>query len=252
MAAFGTPAGVSNWQSFRSSVDTCPISLNNSDTVKFIQQYQQQELLWNVNLPDHTNKAMRSECLMKLSHIMGLNWTEQQVKDKILSLRSRYSKELVKVRVSIAAGAEHYTPVWRFFPLLDSFLRPFCTTRKTNTPTVRAFHQRLMAASVGQPLHSSSSPIQASHAASAAPSSHFHSTPALSSSYRSNYQNAPVSNNGYQDDNDDDVQIVEEEYAGEMMQEDSVYIDDDDDEYSNESNEQPSVENGDSWGNRWL
>jgi hypothetical protein len=65
---------------------------------------------------------------------------EHQVKDKVFSLRSRYNKELVKVRASLrTAGAKRYTPVWKFFPLLDSFLRPFCVTRKMDSPVVRAF-----------------------------------------------------------------------------------------------------------------
>lgn len=55
------------------------ISLNNADTLKFIQLYQQEELLWNVHCPDHTNKTKRSVCLKRISNQMGNNWSGESI-----------------------------------------------------------------------------------------------------------------------------------------------------------------------------
>ncbi|XP_076446267.1 uncharacterized protein LOC143283787 [Babylonia areolata] len=220
------------------AVGDSKISLNSRDTAEFIRLYQQEELLWNVNLPDHTNRPKRIESLQRISKLMGKNWSIDQVKDKIMSLRSRYSKEIVKVRVSIAAGTEpYYQPVWQYFPMLDCFLRPFSVTRKTDTPVVRAFHKRLVEGGVSgnQTLASSPTPTQIQQPlpdAPLAPAPHFllhHPPPPASVMAASHYQQnqqrvAAPQQLTYDCTDDDDVQIIED--MGKGMEEVTMLIED--------------------------
>ncbi|KAL8624027.1 hypothetical protein ACOMHN_041617 [Nucella lapillus] len=223
------------WQNVQNFGGESKISLNNADTATFIRLYQSEELLWNVNLTDHTNRQKRTESLQRISKKMAKNWSTEQVRDKIMSLRSRYSKEIVKVRVSIASGADStYQPVWRYFPMLDCFLRPFCVTRKTDTPVVRAFHKRLMegGVSANQPSSPNMTYPNPPHNVSPTTASHFFhppdsTNPVPASHSQRNQQNVPPAhyfNNDNDDDDDDDVQIVNEDVS-KVMEEMAMLID---------------------------
>lgn len=79
--------------------------MSDQDTLEFIQDYQEQTVLWDVNSHLYCNKIARSDALDVLAkkYKMDVN----TVKKKIKSLRSYFAKEHKKVKKrKTGSGAE--------------------------------------------------------------------------------------------------------------------------------------------------
>jgi len=65
-----------------------------------------QECLWNVKLENYRNRNIRDKALEEMVRELNIpNLTQEDVKLKIKSIRSRYSSELAKVLKSEKSGA---------------------------------------------------------------------------------------------------------------------------------------------------
>ena len=65
--------------------------------------------------------------------VLRVVFAEEVVKRKLRSLRTSYTRELNEVRrreAERAPGEPVKKPRWKWFHLMDPFLRPYCSSRK--------------------------------------------------------------------------------------------------------------------------
>jgi len=97
-----------------------------------------QECLWNVKSENYRNRNVRDKALEEMVKQLNIpDLTQEDVKLKIKSIRSRYSSELAKVLKSGKSGAGRdniYVPKLFWFKQADLFLRSVCTPR-LSSPT---------------------------------------------------------------------------------------------------------------------
>ncbi|XP_074646129.1 uncharacterized protein LOC141902346 isoform X2 [Tubulanus polymorphus] len=105
-------------------------------TSSFIDLYRELECLWNLNIPECKSKTERAKAYQLLCQRFDMD--ERDVKAKISSLRTYYSKELAKHRRSSAKG-EVYVSKWPHSSQLD-FLTDFIVPR--GQMRVRHFSKR--------------------------------------------------------------------------------------------------------------
>ncbi|XP_077287296.1 uncharacterized protein LOC143912036 [Arctopsyche grandis] len=106
-----------------------------SETVRFVEQYEMQEVLWNVRLSQYKNKEARAAAVNQIiqnSDIPGMS--AEGVLKKINNIRSTYQQEKSKMQKSIDSGvpAENiYIPSLPWFHIADRFLPSVIKTRKS-------------------------------------------------------------------------------------------------------------------------
>lgn len=109
-------------------------------TKKFVELYEQQEVLWNYKLPDYKNKDARRTAEVVLSE--SCNVSVQEVKNKIRILRSTYAQERAKVTASKKSRTspdEIYKPTLIWYSVADRFLSNIMGVRKAYTNLVSIF-----------------------------------------------------------------------------------------------------------------
>jgi len=101
---------------------------------------RKQECLWNVKLENHRNRNIRDKALKEMVKQLNIpDLTQEDVKLKIKSIRSRYSSELAKVLKCEKSGAgrdDIYVPKLFWFKKADLFLRSVCTPRLSSSTKV--------------------------------------------------------------------------------------------------------------------
>ncbi|KAJ6215378.1 hypothetical protein RDWZM_009878 [Blomia tropicalis] len=100
-----------------------------TDVVKIIEWYSENELLWNQRHANYPNKHLRNECFSKILNEFSLSgnsqWTEKTIKAKIRSLRTQFANEVKKEKKSLKSGSsadDIYKSKWKYFDSL-SFLQ---------------------------------------------------------------------------------------------------------------------------------
>lgn len=99
-------------------------------TLRFIEDYRSYEILWDIRRKDYTNKLKRNDAINELARKYEM--APKEVKNKIKSLRSYFSKEHVKVnkKKSGSGADETYETTWfGYHPLM--FIQDAITPRKT-------------------------------------------------------------------------------------------------------------------------
>jgi hypothetical protein len=99
-----------------------------------------QECMWNVKSGNYRNRNIRDKALEEMVKQLNIpDLTQEDVKLKIKSTRSRYSSELAKVLKSEKSGAGQdniYVPKLFWFKQADLFLRSVCTPRFSSSTNV--------------------------------------------------------------------------------------------------------------------
>lgn len=109
-------------------------------TLRFLDFYKQEEALWNTKLAKYRDKDARVEATERIAKVMNMEeFGPDQVIIKFKNLRSSYCQELKKIARSEKLRAPKelkYVPLVVWFSKMDSFLRPFVTTRSIQANSV--------------------------------------------------------------------------------------------------------------------
>lgn len=113
---------------------------SDADMDKFLDIYQEQELLWNPKNELYRNNEARKSALANIIEYMNKpNLTENDLKTKIKNIRTTYKRELTKVLKARKSGAgvdDLYKPVLIWFKKADVFLRVITEARESKTNMV--------------------------------------------------------------------------------------------------------------------
>lgn len=104
------------------------------ETFKFVTLYGEPSCLWDITSIHYRNKSMRNAALKKICEEMAIeNFTIEDVKNKIKSIRSTYYLEVDKINKSTRSGASGntYEPKIKWFHELHSFIKNMTVKRKT-------------------------------------------------------------------------------------------------------------------------
>ncbi|XP_064107225.1 uncharacterized protein LOC135216112 isoform X3 [Macrobrachium nipponense] len=104
-----------------------PAKWTDDVTCKFVQLYMEHECLWNMHTEIYRNKAARQSALIDICKKMEIeNYTINDVKQKIKSLRTTFKQEQRKVEQSERCGAgtqNVYKPAIKWFPLMKDIMK---------------------------------------------------------------------------------------------------------------------------------
>nr|CAH7742650.1 unnamed protein product [Callosobruchus chinensis] len=108
--------------------------LSDTENLKLVQLYRDNECLWDLKSQNYRNKEMRATALQNIAQEMNLEeFGPTDVKNKIKNLRATYYLELDKIKKSSKSGAggNVYTPKVKWFEEMDAFIRNVSIQRKT-------------------------------------------------------------------------------------------------------------------------
>ncbi|XP_044759254.1 uncharacterized protein LOC123316991 isoform X1 [Coccinella septempunctata] len=105
------------------------IKLRNSETVKFLELYAGERMLYDFNLDEYKDRELRSEASKRISKAMGIDgFGPREIISKFKNLRSSYCQELKKIAEAERKGSV-YKPKVFWFDQMNSFIRPFIQQR---------------------------------------------------------------------------------------------------------------------------
>jgi hypothetical protein len=114
-----------------------PARWNDELTYKYVELYKERECLWNMNSTQYKRKDARQSALEQTVRNMGLeNFTTEDAKKKIKSLRETYQQESHKIDRSVSSGAGLegvYKPSMKWFALMTSRTPAICTSSNLDT-----------------------------------------------------------------------------------------------------------------------
>jgi len=95
----------------------------NEISIKFVELYQTEEILWNAKHRNHKDKAKMNDAWCRISKI--LNISIEDLKNKKNSIMATFRGHLRKKKASIKSGAgqnDIYRPIWFLYDQMESFL----------------------------------------------------------------------------------------------------------------------------------
>jgi len=112
-----------------------PARWNDELTCKYVELYKEHECLWNMNSILYKRKDARQSALEEIVRKMGLeNFTIEDAKHKIKSLRATYQQESHKIDKSLSSGAgleDVYKPSMKWFTLMTEVMKSGVLKRGT-------------------------------------------------------------------------------------------------------------------------
>lgn len=112
------------------------------DTVRFVELYEEEEVLWNVRLKEYKIKDARNAAIERIIHNLNMDITIQDVNTKINNIRSIYNQEKLKIKKSTGTGSganDVYVPSLAWYEIADRFLSGVIKSRKTYQNVVSLF-----------------------------------------------------------------------------------------------------------------
>lgn len=112
------------------------------DTVRFVELYEEEEVLWNVRLKEYKIKDARNAAIERIIHNLNMDITIQDVNTKINNIRSTYNQEKLKIKKSTGTGSganDVYVPSLAWYEIADRFLSGVIKSRKTYQNVVSLF-----------------------------------------------------------------------------------------------------------------
>lgn len=113
------------------------------ETIRFVEQYEKQEVLWNVRLSQYKNKTARAAALNQLIKNLKIpGITAEGVLKKINNIRSTYQQEKLKMKKCIDGGTPGeimYTSSLPWFHIADRFLPTVIKPRESSTILVSTY-----------------------------------------------------------------------------------------------------------------
>jgi hypothetical protein len=104
-----------------------PARWNDKLTCKYVELYREHECLWNMNSTLYKRKDARQGPLEEIVRKMELeNFTTEDAKQKIKSLRATYQQESYKIEKSLSSGADLedvYKPSMKWFTLMAQVMK---------------------------------------------------------------------------------------------------------------------------------
>jgi hypothetical protein len=104
-----------------------PARLNGELTCEYVELYKEHECLWNMNSTPYKRKDARQSALEEIVKKMELeNFTTEDAKQKIKSLRVTYQQESHKIDKSLSSGAgleDVYKPSMKWFTLMTKVMK---------------------------------------------------------------------------------------------------------------------------------
>jgi len=112
-----------------------PARWNDELTCKYVELCKEYECLWNMNSTLYKTKDARQNALEEIVRKMGLeNFTAEDAKQKIKSLRATYQQESHKIDKSLSSGAgleDVYKPSMKWFTLMTKVMKSGVLKRRT-------------------------------------------------------------------------------------------------------------------------
>lgn len=115
------------------------LKLSESKTVRFVELYKNETLLYDTTTQDYRNRDLRAAAAKRIAEALNVSgFGPREVITKFKNLRNAYSQELKKISDSKKLGStdDVYSPKVCWFATMDSFLRPFLHQRATQTSIV--------------------------------------------------------------------------------------------------------------------
>lgn len=112
------------------------------ESIRFMEMYEAEEVLWNVRLADYKNKDARNSAVERLAKAMNIpGFSGRDVLKKINSMRTTYKQEIEKIKVSNtgttdSATTDIYVPNLAWYKIADRFLRGVMNIRSKLTNLV--------------------------------------------------------------------------------------------------------------------
>lgn len=112
-----------------------------TETLKFVFLYYNNECLWNKNIAAYKSKKMRQRAIDSMVEQMGIHgFGASEAKTKIKNLRSTYNQELVKIRRSQMSGcprSDVYVPNVKWFKTFHEIMTQIKGESGNQTDSVR-------------------------------------------------------------------------------------------------------------------
>ncbi|KAL1487882.1 hypothetical protein ABEB36_015267 [Hypothenemus hampei] len=120
-----------------SASDASILRLNDRDTIRFVQLYENELVLWNPQDPKYHKKDARDAAAQRVATELNIvNFTSKHVIMKFKNLRSSYLQEKKKIKESTKSGCSTdnvYVPKVIWFPIIDRFLKAHVKSRQTHS-----------------------------------------------------------------------------------------------------------------------
>jgi hypothetical protein len=117
-----------------------PARWNGELTCKFVELHKEHECLWNMNSALYKRKDARQSASEEIVRKMGPeNFTTEDAKQKIVSLRATYRQESHKIDKSVSSGAgleDVYKPSMKWFTLMTEVMKSGVLKRGTDSSEV--------------------------------------------------------------------------------------------------------------------
>lgn len=116
------------------------LKLNKKDTIRFLDLYQKEPVLYNPTLSEYRDCGMRAAAAKRVAAALNIcGFGPREVMYKFKNLRCSYCQELKKITDSQRSGKstdEVYQPRVVWFTKMNSFMRPFVQQRETRSNMV--------------------------------------------------------------------------------------------------------------------
>lgn len=110
------------------------LKLNEQETLRFVELYKNESLLYDTTTTDYRSRDARYAAVQRIAKELGVNgFGPEEVIKKFKNLRNAYCQELKRIAESHKTAAtpeDVYYPKVCWYPLMDSFIRPFVEYKK--------------------------------------------------------------------------------------------------------------------------
>lgn len=120
---------------------------NDQNTLLFLENFKNYQCLWNHKIDEYKDRTMRVNSIKSLISDLNLEITEEDIKNKIKTIRTRYTTELTKIKQSTKSGCSSddvYVPTLYWFKNAE-FWSSVCVPRQSTSSLVsRIFYQSIL------------------------------------------------------------------------------------------------------------
>lgn len=121
------------------------LRLSKADTIKFLELYRNEMILYDSSVADYRNRHFRKEASKRIADAMNIpGFGARQVTKKFKNLRNAYEQEIKKIEdrksyIMPSNVDSVYVPKVHWFSTMNSFLRPFIYRRFTATVSTNIY-----------------------------------------------------------------------------------------------------------------
>ncbi|KAF2889012.1 hypothetical protein ILUMI_17161, partial [Ignelater luminosus] len=111
----------------------------NKAVIQFLEAYQAEPCIWNLQHPDHRNRNKVADAWQRLREDLNFNCSLNDLKKKKDSLMASFRMLLNKKKKCGMDGDKLFKPNWFAFETMEKFLAPvyhYSTTIKTETVAI--------------------------------------------------------------------------------------------------------------------